>query len=147
MTAKAFVDTNVLVYAFDTAHPVRRARAAELLEQLAGSFALSTQVLGEFYVTVTRKLASPLSHEEAAEAVAALVPRTTISIEPALVQAAIRTSVATQISYWDALIVEAAASAGCERVLTEDLNDGQVIAGVRIENPFAGPVHGGDHVA
>lgn len=137
MTARAFVDTNVLVYAFDTAEPVRRARAVDLLEQLAGSFALSTQVLGEFYVTVTRKLSNPLSPEDAAEAVAALAPRATIAIETVLVQTAIRTSVAEQISYWDSLIVEAAASAGCERVLTEDLNDGQIISGVRIENPFA----------
>ncbi len=138
MTARAFVDTNVLVYAFDAAEPARRARAAERLEQLAGSFAISTQVLGEFYVTVTRKLSNPLSLEDASDAVAALVPRTTIAIEPVLVQAAIRTSVTERISYWDSLIVEAAASAGCERLLTEDLNDGQVISGVRIENPFAG---------
>ena len=136
MTGRAFVDTNVLVYAFDTAEPAKRAIALELL----GSdlqLVVSTQVLGEFFVAVTRKLATPLPVERAKEAISELVRIPTVLVDATLVLAAVDTAHAHQLSYWDAQIVEAAATAGCERLLTEDLADGATLRGVRIENPFA----------
>lgn len=141
MTDRVLVDTNVFIYAFDT-HPdsgAKRARALELLADDSLDICVSAQVLSEFFVTVTRKLPRPLPAVEAARAVGDLIPLGVIPTDAHLIAAAIKTSQSAQLSYWDALIVEAAASAGCARVLTEDLNAGAVISGVRIENPFAQP--------
>jgi predicted nucleic acid-binding protein len=134
---KAFLDTNVLVYAFDHDEPAKRERAQEVLENArSGALALSAQVLGEFYVTVTRKLARPLDAAVAGEALDWLGLLHVVALDAALVGAAVRTSRSSRLSYWDALIVAAAEAAGCGRLLSEDLNDGQTIGSVRIENPF-----------
>lgn len=130
----AFLDANVVIYAFDATEPAKQAIARELLQ--AGGFVVSAQVLGEFYTVATRRLAQPPSVQEAADTVDALLATRVVALDRALVQAAIQTSMTAQLSYWDALIVEAAVAAGCDRVLTEDLNDGRIIRGVRIENPF-----------
>lgn len=131
-----FLDTNVLVYAFDDRDRRKKERSLELLADESSELALSTQVLGEFYVTVTRKLHRPLSVADARQAVAELARLPVVAINAALVETATRTSDDHHLSYWDALIIEAAAGAGCERVMSEDLNDGQVVSGVRIVNPF-----------
>jgi predicted nucleic acid-binding protein len=134
---KAFLDTNVLVYVFDHDEPAKGERARELLEQaMPGQLALSAQVLGEFYVTVTRKLRRPLDEIMAVEALEWLRLLHVVALDAALVQAAVRTCRSSQLSYWDGLIVAAAAAAGCERLLSEDLNDGQLIGSVRVQNPF-----------
>ena len=138
MTVRStFVDTNVLVYAVDAAEPVKRLRAVAVLRQLAGSFMLSTQVLGEFYVIATRKLQRPVAASEAVERITGLSRHAVIGTDGTMVRAAIETSQRSQIAYWDALIVEAAARGGCSHILSEDLNAGQVIRGVEIVNPFA----------
>lgn len=139
MTGKTFLDSNVLVYSVDES-PVEKAkheRAVELLSVRPESLVVSTQVLQEFYVVTTRKLKNPLSEERAARAVRAITKLDVIGVDATLVLAAVDTSRTVQISLWDALIIEAASRAGCERVLSEDLNASQVIRGVRIENPFA----------
>ncbi len=134
---RAFLDTNVLVYIFDHDEPEKAMRSKDLLERAKpDDLVLSAQVLGEFYVTVTRKLRRPLDAESAGQAVDWLSQLKVVSIDSALVKAAGEISRSSQISYWDGLIVASAASCGCQRLLTEDLNDGQVIAGVKIENPF-----------
>lgn len=134
---RAFLDTNVLVYVFDQDEPDKAKLAKALLGQAKpDELALSAQVLGEFYVTVTRKLRRPLDADSAGQAVDWLSLLKVVSIDSALVKEAGEISRSSQISYWDGLIVASAASYGCQRLLTEDLNDGQVIAGVRIENPF-----------
>jgi predicted nucleic acid-binding protein len=138
--ARAFVDTNVLVYAVDTSEPTKQARAHELLRSRPESLVISAQVLGEFYVTVTRKLASPLPEREAAAAVDRLSGLPTVAVDAALARAAVGVSRDSQISYWDGLIVAAARSGGCELLLSEDLSHGQVIAGVLVENPFEADV-------
>ena len=138
MTGKTFLDSNVLVYSVDES-PVEKAkheRAVELLSVRPESLVVSTQVLQEFYVVTTRKLKNPLSEERAARAVRAITKLDVIGVDATLVLAAVDTSRTVQISLWDALIIEAASRAGCERVLSEDLNASQVIRGVRIENPF-----------
>lgn len=138
VTGRAFVDTNVVVYAADES-PAERAKheiAVELLAAEPENLVLSTQVLQEFYHAVTRRLERPLDPEMAANATRALTRVDVIGSDADLVLAAIDTSRSVQISIWDALIVEAAREAGCERVLSEDLSDGQVIRGVLVENPF-----------
>lgn len=139
MTGKTFLDSNVLVYSVDEspAEKTKHARAIELLSAEPESLVVSTQVLQEFYVVTTRKLRSPLSEERAAKAVRGIAKLEVVGVDASLVLAAIDTSRTVRISLWDALIVEAASCAGCGRVLSEDLNAGQEIRGVMIENPFA----------
>jgi predicted nucleic acid-binding protein len=136
MSARSFVDTNVLVYAFDDAAPDKRDRARALLTAPDGPLIISAQVIGEFYVVVSRKLATPLDEAQAGAAVAQLLRLPVVPIDGELTRAAVSTSHAAQISYWDALIVEAAAAAGCDRLLTEDLAADTTIRSVRVENPF-----------
>ncbi len=138
MSDSVFLDTNVLVYLFDGDSPQKRLRARQVLSSAvgAGRVVISTQVLQEFYVTVTRKLGSPLSESDAEVAVDDLSALDVQSVDTALVKAAIATSRAHRLSLWDALIVESARAAGCERLLSEDMNHGQSLAGVRVENPF-----------
>ncbi len=141
MTARTFIDTNVAVYAadFDDRERAKQQLAAQLLTSDPSQLVVSTQVLQEYYVVVTRKLQKPMTAAEAAASVRSLARLAVVGIDRPLVLSAVDTSRSAQISLWDALIIEAASQAGCERVLTEDLTHGQVIKGVRIENPFAVP--------
>lgn len=138
MTGKTFLDSNILVYSVDESpvEKAKHARAIELLSADPESLVVSTQVLQEFYVVATRKLRSPLSEERAERAVRGIAKLDVVGVDASLVLAAIDTSRTVQISLWDALIIEAASRAGCDRILSEDLNTGQAIRGVTIENPF-----------
>lgn len=140
---RTFVDTNVLVYAHDATEAVRQPMARAALEQLwaDGTGTLSTQVLQEFYVVATRKLEVPLSPAEAREVIELYAAWPVVVLGPTLILNASRLHEGGGIAFWDALIVEAARVAGAERLLTEDLADGAVIAGVRIENPFGDSPH------
>ena len=102
-----------------------------------GNLAISSQVLLEFYVTVTRKVAQPLSAEDGLQLVRAFTGWEVVSTTQDLVVAALELSNRYQISAWDAAIIEAARSAGCQSVLSEDLDTGQSYAGVSVENPFS----------
>ena len=135
---RSFFDTNVLVYLFDKDAPEKQARARVLLqnESEAGQVVLSTQVLQEFYVAVTRKLATPLQHAEAEQAVRHFATLPVAQIETSLILNAIQRSYLLRLSFWDALIVSTALRSGAGRLLTEDLQHGRVIEGMRIENPF-----------
>ena len=141
MNAKTFVDTNVLIYAHDVdaraKHEIARDILRELWRERAG--ALSTQVLQEFYVNVTRKIASPLSKPSARAVVDSYVVWC-VDPTPVEISAAFRIEDEAGIGFWDALIIAAARKAGAHRILSEDLNAGQIISGVRIENPFFQPV-------
>lgn len=135
MNARSFVDTNVFAYVLDDAEPAKQERArAALAGAEPGTLVINAQVLGELYVVATRKLG--IEPEAAGAFVDDLADLPVIPIDAALVKSAIATSRSATISYWDALIVEAAAAAGCERVLTEDLAEGASIGSVRIESPF-----------
>ena len=138
MNGRTFLDSDVLVYSVDEspAEKPKHERAIELLSAQPEKLVVSTQVLQEFYVVTTRKLKTPLSEERAARAVRGIAKLDVVGVDAPLVLAAVDTSRTVQISLWDALIIEAASRAGCERVLSEDLNATQVIRGVRIENPF-----------
>ena len=138
MNAKAFIDTNVLIYAHDVDAGAKHDIAKRVLQQLWSERrgALSTQVLQEFYVNVTRKIASPLSKTSARAVVNSYVIWC-VDATSEEISAAFRIEVEARIGFWDALIVAAALKAGADRILSEDLNPGQTISGVRIENPFA----------
>jgi predicted nucleic acid-binding protein len=97
---------------------------------------ISPQVLQEFFVTVTRKLASPLPAEEALETIRGLGELPVVITDAALVFEAAALSSRHQISLWDALILEAAHAACCEVVLSEDLQDGWRVGEVEVRNPF-----------
>jgi predicted nucleic acid-binding protein len=137
MTDRVFVDSNVWVYAVDADEPVKQASARALLDPpTSDTLVTSAQVLGEFYVTVTRKLARPVADDIAARMVDRMAQLPVVSIDADGVQAAITGSRSWRLSYWDSLIIVAAQSAGCSRLLTEDLADGATYGGVRVENPF-----------
>lgn len=134
---RTFVDTNVLVYAVDESEPAKRERALDVLAERSrdGRVVVSTQVLLEFYATVTRKLGQ--SAPVAARGVELLARWPVVPADAELVRSAIELADAARLSIWDSMIVTAARTGGCETLITEDLNAGQTIAGVRIENPFA----------
>lgn len=137
MNGRTFLDTSVLVYAVDEGVPGKRTRARGLLaETEPGSLVLSAQVLAEFYTVATRKLARPMPEREAAAAVRELSRLWVIAVDASLVNDAAALSREQELSLWDAMVLKAAARAGCERILTEDLSHGRIIGGVRIEDPF-----------
>jgi predicted nucleic acid-binding protein len=137
VTGRAFVDTNVWVYAVDEADPDKQARArATLSAAAADGIVVSPQVMGEFYVTVTRKLATPLPPEVALDYVRDMMRQSVVPLDSKLVEAAIVGAAAWRVSYWDALVVVAARTAGADRLITEDLQDGGVMDGVAIVDPF-----------
>lgn len=132
-----FADTNILLYAIskDPAEAPKAVRANEILRD--EEIALSTQVLQEFYVQATRAAREDaLTHEQAIGLVESFLRFPVVSIEPPIVLAAAATSARFQISYWDAAVLEAARAAGCEVVLSEDLDHSTDYAGIRVENPF-----------
>jgi predicted nucleic acid-binding protein len=133
-----FVDTNVLIYAYDRSagerHSAARLRLAALWDSHTG--VLSTQILQEFYVNATRKLPHPLSPARARAIIGRYATWPVHPIEPQDILRASEVGQRSSISFWDALVVVAAARLGAAHLLTEDLQAGQTIAGVRIESPF-----------
>jgi predicted nucleic acid-binding protein len=138
MNGKTFVDTNVLIYAHDVDAKEKHAAAKEALYELWANRTgfLSTQVLQEFYVNVTRKLSTPLT-KKSARAVVDKYALWCVDTTPAEIAVAFRIEDEARIGFWDALICAAALKTGAERILSEDLNTGQKIAGIRVVNPFA----------
>jgi predicted nucleic acid-binding protein len=134
-----FVDTNVWVYAVDEADPVKQARASAILAADAADVVVSTQVMSELYVTLRQKLRIPPAR--AADLVGRLSRLRVVAVEPAHVEAAMSLSAARSVSYWDALIIASAQAAHCDRLLTEDLADGEHYGDLRIENPFRDRPH------
>ncbi len=130
-----FLDTNVVVYAFDRADPAKQRIAIEVVEG-SERLVVSTQVLLESWWVLTRRLAEPLDETQASEVIDQLCTLPVVSTDPQLVQQAIQTGLRFDIAVWDALIIEAARVAGCRRVLSEDLHTGQDFDGVVVENPF-----------
>jgi predicted nucleic acid-binding protein len=137
MSDKTFVDTNILVYAHDLDDRLRHDRASDVLRSLwnDGTGVLSPQVLQEFYVNVTRKIAKPLARD-AARRIVGTYAIWCVDVTSDDVSAAFRIEDEAKVGFWDALIIASAAKAGATRLLSEDLNAGQSIAGVTIVNPF-----------
>jgi predicted nucleic acid-binding protein len=139
MSAKTFVDTNVLIYAHDADAKEKHERAKAVLNELwdERNGVLSMQVLQEFYINVTRKITTPLP-KDAARRVVDSYSVWCMQTTAAEIAAAFRIEDESKIGFWDALIVASAAKSGSARILSEDLNHRQMIAGIRIEDPFAG---------
>ena len=131
---RTFVDTNILVYAFAEPFGTKGLKASEAMLKLGNQMIVSTQVLHEFYNVATRKLGMP-SHQ-ARQVIVDLSNGEVVSSSPPMLIRAIDLSDATECSFWDALIIQAAIDSRCVRLFTEDLNHGQLINGVRIENPL-----------
>ena len=139
MSDKTFIDTNVLIYAHDIDANAKHKIAKEVLQELWSerTGVLSAQVLQEFYVNVTRKIPSPLS-KDLARLVVSSYAIWCLETNPTEILAAFRIEDESRIGFWDALIVSSAAKSGANRILSEDLNAGQRIAGILVVNPFVG---------
>lgn len=136
---RVFVDTNVLVYAYDRSEPQKQARALEVLDDLVqrGVGLLSAQVLAEFYVTITRKLAAPLTPQQAYERLKNYLYAWPVAeMSGLIVLEAARGVRDHQLNFWDAQVWSVARLNQCQIVLSEDFNTGTVIEGVRFINPF-----------
>jgi len=131
----AFVDTNVFAYALDDAEPSKRDAARELIKDRGRDITVSTQVLLELYAVCTRKLG--MSREAAAASVRTVALFPVISADRELILDAVALAAHAQLSIFDAAIVTAAVRGGCDTLLSEDLNAGQAVRGVRVVNPFA----------
>lgn len=138
MSDKAFVDTNVLIYAHDrdagAKHEIAQKLLQELWEEQTGL--LSIQVLQEFYVNVTRKIPSPLAKKSARAIVTNYLPWCA-NTTPAEISGAFQIEDEARISFWDALIISSALKRGASRILSEDLQAGRRVAGILVVNPFS----------
>ncbi|MGE5508250.1 MAG: PIN domain-containing protein [Chitinophagales bacterium] len=139
MKTDCFIDTNLLVYAYDRSEPAKQAKAQQLCDYLArgGLGAVSAQVLSEFYVAVTRRIATPLSGAEAAERLRNHFQTwTVLEVTGPIVLEAARGVTEHQFPFWDAQIWATAKLNQIPLVLSEDFRDGAFVEGVRFLNPF-----------
>ena len=134
--SKVFIDTNILIYSLDGFDSKKQKASRDVIRALSKNDlgVISTQVLQEFYVASIKKLgADPLIIKDI---IRSLERIETVIITPSLIMEAIDCSITNRLSFWDALIVAAAESSNCSHLYTEDLNHGQIIRGVRVENPL-----------
>jgi len=145
MSVNAFLDTNVLIYAVssDPAEAPKKEIALELIENT--DFGLSAQVLQEFYVNVTGKIALPIAPDEAVALLEQLRHFPMVLTDYPLIVAGIEAALRSGISYWDGAIIAAAERLGASTLYTEDLNHGQRYASVRAVNPFLPGPHDSVH--
>ena len=138
MNDKFFIDSNVLVYAYDQHDPNKQKTAQTVLTEAIkkGNATFSTQVIGEFFTIVTKKIPTPLSADDAYEVIKTLAVLPVLHIDLGMVHRAIETHTQYGISYWDSLILAAAERAGCATVLTEDLQHRGTYHNLQVVNPF-----------
>ena len=140
MNGKIFLDTNILLYSHDSAAGIKHARARVVMDQLWSMRrgVLSTQVLQEFAVNLRRRISPPLSARETREWIGQYMQWEVVTNTSRSILNALELEDRYEISFWDALIVQAAESAGAETLYTEDLSDGQTYGSVRVANPLLG---------
>jgi predicted nucleic acid-binding protein len=138
MPDKVFLDTNILVYAFDAGDPMRQPLAAGLVERHLRdrTAVLSLQVLQEFFVVVTRKVKTPLEPQKARKLVAEFLRHEVVEPTSVHLLKAMDLSIGERFSFWDSLVIVTALEAGCERLYSEDLKHNMVLEGLTITNPF-----------
>jgi predicted nucleic acid-binding protein len=137
MSAFEFLDTNILVYAYDRSEPRKQQIAQGLLRRaVAGEIAASSQVLGEFAATLLHKLSPPASPEDLIALLDALGPIKLIPIDGDVVLRAVQVRAQYGVHFCDGMILAAAERGGCQRIWSEDLNAGQQYFGCVVENPF-----------
>jgi predicted nucleic acid-binding protein len=136
MSDKIFLDANILVHAQDAGVPQKQCTSRDIIMQLAdsGDGVISTQVMQEFFVAATRRLGvEPLVAKGILKTFAVFE---IVQVSAELIHEAIDCSILNQLSFWDSLILAAAASAGCSTVFSEDINSSQTILRVKVRNPF-----------
>lgn len=136
MSDRVFLDTNIFIYAQDAGSPDKQRKSREMIARLAdsGDGVISTQVMQEFFVAATRKLGvDPLVAKGVLKTFSVF---DIVQVSATLIHEAVDCSILNQLSFWDSLILAAAASAGCSTVFSEDLASGQAILGVRVQNPL-----------
>lgn len=135
---KYFIDSNIVVYAYDHHEPQKREKARQILKRgmMEENIVLSPQVLGEFYVVVTKKIRNPISPGAALGIIEVLSVFSAVEIDALLVIKGINIQMKYKVSYWDSLILAAAERAECNILLTEDMKDGEVFNNVTVTNPF-----------
>jgi predicted nucleic acid-binding protein len=138
MSDRYFVDTNILMYAHDTAAGEKHARAKALVEDLwqNRSGVVSTQVLQELAVNLCRKAKKPLDAKATREVVSDYLAWQVVVNGGDSILEALELEARYQISFWDALVIHAAQAAGTDVLYSEDLSDGQPYGSVKIRNPF-----------
>jgi predicted nucleic acid-binding protein len=137
MSAPEFLDTNVLVYAYDTTSPAKQAVAQRLLRAaLAGHSVISAQVLAEFSAVLLHKISPPVRPSDLVVVLDALAPIKIFPHDAGVVRRAVEARATYGIHFYDGMIVASAEKAGCKRIWSEDLNSGQEYFGVTVENPF-----------
>jgi len=137
MTAPDFLDTNVLVYAYDVGDLRKRRIAQDLVTKaLAGDIVVSSQVLAEFSATLLHKLSPAARPAEVITILEALAPIHLVSTDGDTVRRAIEVRAKYGIHFYDGMIVASAERGGCARIWSEDLNSGQRYFGIAVENPF-----------
>lgn len=137
MIAPEFLDTNVLVYAYDAGEPRKQKIAQSLVRRaLAGEIAASSQVLAEFAATLLHKMAPAVKPEDLIALLNALEPIKLIPLDGDIVQRAVHARAQYGLHFYDGMIVASAERAGCERIWSEDFNVGQKYFGIAVENPF-----------
>ena len=137
MPVPDFLDTKVLVYAYDAASPAKQRVAQELLEKaMAGEMMMSTQVLAEFAATLLHKISPAARAADVTALLDVLAPIPVIVPDGDLVRRAVESHAKYGMHFYDGMIAAAAERGGCRRILSEDLNPGQKYFGVVVENPF-----------
>jgi predicted nucleic acid-binding protein len=137
MPASDFLDTNVLVYAYDASQPQKQRVAQDLVRKaVAGGILTSVQVLAEFATTLLHKVSPVVNPEDVMAILDALAPIRTIVPSPELVRRAVEVRAAYGLHFYDGMIVAAAERGGCARIWSEDLNPRQKYFGITVENPF-----------
>jgi predicted nucleic acid-binding protein len=137
MNAPDFLDTNVLVYAYDTNHPEKQKVARDLLKSgIAGKLVISTQVLAEFAATLLYKISPPPNAHAVMRGLDAMAPIRLVTPDAELIRRAVEVHASYGIHFYDGMIVAAAERAGCGRIWSEDFNAGQKYFGVTVTNPF-----------
>ena len=138
MPAAEFLDTNVLVYAYDTSDPVKQRVAKELVRRaVAGEFVISAQVLGEFAATLLHKVSPPVAADDLIVALDALAAIKLLSLDGDLIRRAVQVRTSYGLHFYDGMIVAAAERLGCPQIWSEDFNAGQTYFGVTVRNPFS----------
>jgi len=135
---KTFLDTNIIVYAFDASAKRKHDAAKQILIDLwnSGRGVLSTQVLQEFYVTVTQKIPKPLDRKWAVQTIKDLLHWDVVVNDGNVIIEAADIQTRYKYSFWDAMIIQAAIRGGADLILSENLAGGSKIQGITLENPF-----------
>jgi predicted nucleic acid-binding protein len=137
MPAPDFLDTNVLVYAYDAGDPPKQRVARDLVRRaVAGDIVTSAQVLAEFAATLLHKLSPVARPEDVTTMLDALGPIKLVAVDGDTVRRAIEARAAYGVHFYDGMIVAAAERGGCRRIWSEDLNAGQQYFGIAVQNPF-----------